>query len=300
MIEKLKQYGEVSENVLLSKLTTLKVGGPCRAVFYPKDILGLMAGIQTLQKEKIDYRTFGHGSNILASDEPYNGVIIKFNRSLNTTYFMDDEVLVEAGASLVLLSDLAMKQSLTGLEWAAGIPATVGGALYMNAGAYKQSMSDIVREVLILRDSQLIWLTLEDCEYSYRTSIFQKHPDWIILAAKIKLSKGEPEIIKEVMSKRKQQRLNTQPLDAASCGSTFRNPKDSYSWQLIQDCGFRGFSIGGAQVSPKHANFIINTGLATSSDIIKLIRLIQQSVKEKTGVDLQLEVEQFNWTKKNQ
>jgi len=300
MIDKLKRFGEVSENVLLSKLTTLKIGGPCKAVFYPFDVIGLIAGIQLLNNENIDYRIFGHGSNILANDEPYEGVIIKFNRSINSTYILDNEVYVKAGASLVLLSDLAMKHSLSGLEWAAGIPATIGGALYMNAGAYKQSMSDIVKEVLVLRDNKLDWISGAQCEYGYRSSIFQEHPDWIILAAKLQLKHGDSEQIKQIMARRKQQRLETQPLDAPSCGSTFRNPKDHFSWELIQKSGFRGFSIGGAQVSMKHANFIINTGHATSSDMIKLIQLIQQSVKEKYQVDLQLEVEQFNWTKKSQ
>lgn len=295
MIKKLNEYGQVSLNASLAKLTTLKVGGNSLGVFYPRDLVGLMASLQYLKTHQINYRIFGHGSNILASDKDYNGVIIKLNRTLNATYFLDDEVLVEAGASLVLLSDLAMKQSLTGLEWAAGIPATIGGAIFMNAGAYKRSMSDVVKEVLVLVDNELKWISHKECQFSYRSSIFQQHPEWLIVATKLKLDKGDLEDIKEVMARRKKQRLDTQPLDASSCGSTFRNPDNDASWKLIDSCGLRGFSLGGAQVSTKHANFIINTGHATASDMIKLIQLIKSSVKEKHGVDLQLEVEQFNW-----
>ena len=295
MIEHLKQYGSVSEHVLLSKLTTIKLGGTARALFYPNDFMGLIAGIAYLHNNDIEFRIFGHGSNILASDLDYDGVIIKLNRTINSTYFLEDRVFVEAGASLVLLSDLAMKQSLSGLEWAAGIPATLGGALVMNAGAYLKSMSDIVTQVLILDHTNLRWLSHKECDFNYRSSIFQKNRELIILGAQLKLEKESQEIIKEVMARRKQQRLNTQPLDAPSSGSTFRNPLGYQSWELIEGCGLRGFKVGGAQVSKKHANFLINEGDATAQDMINLIHLIQQSVKDKYAVDLHLEVEQFNW-----
>lgn len=292
----LKGFGEVQENVSLSKLTTLKIGGIARALLYPDDMVALLGALNYCQKQQIQVKVLGHGSNILASDEPFDGLIIKLNRTLNKIYFTHEEVLVEAGTSLVLLSDQAMKRSLSGLEWAAGIPATVGGAIFMNAGAYKQSMSNVVESVLVLSDGQYRWLSLDECQFSYRKSVFQEHPEWVILCAKLKLTTLPIDEIKDVMNRRKQQRLSTQPLDAASSGSTFRNPDNYHSWQLIESVGLRGFQIGGAQVSFKHSNFLINTGHAKAIDMLKLIQLVQNSVKSKHNIELQLEVEPFNWT----
>lgn len=298
-IETLKQFGEFQEKISLQNLTTLKIGGDVAGLLYPTDTLALIGAVQFCSQEQIPFKVLGNGSNILASDEDYEGIIIKFTRTLNDVYFLNDQVLVGAGTSLVLLSNLAMKRSLTGLEWAAGIPATIGGAIYMNAGAYKQSMSDIVKEVLVLKGTSLEWIALEECDFSYRHSCFSVHRDWIIVSARLQLQEGLSDEIKEVMNRRKTQRISTQPLDAASCGSTFRNPVDRPSWQYIEECGLRGFAIGGAQVSLKHANFLINTGRATAQDMVKLIDTVKQSVKEKFNVDLQLEVEPFNWNKKD-
>lgn len=295
----LKQFGELKENVSLQTLTTLKVGGNSEALLYPSDSLGLMAAIQYCQKHDIRFKVLGHGSNILASDEPYEGLIIKLTRSINEAYFLNEEILVGAGCSLVLLSNQCMKKSLTGLEWAAGIPASVGGAIYMNAGAYKQQMSDVITSVLVYRDGHLEWILKEDCHFDYRSSCFQAHPDWIIVAAKLAVKYGNAVEIKDVMQRRKQQRISTQPLDVASCGSTFRNPPEKPSWQLIDECGLRGFAIGGAKVSMKHANFLINTGTARAVDMLKLIKTVKRSVKEKFEIDLQLEVETFNWNEKD-
>lgn len=294
-IEVLKGFGDLQENVSLSKLTTLKIGGDVKALLYPNNMLGLLAAVKLCKKEGIPYKVLGHGSNILASDDDYDGLIIKLNRTLSDVFYLENEVFVEAGTSLVALSDLSMKRSLSGLEWAAGIPATLGGAIFMNAGAYKVSMSDILSEVLVLKDDQFVWLTNQDCQFGYRTSLFQKNPEWVILGAKLSLQPAQQEEIKAVMDRRKHQRLSTQPLDSASCGSTFRNPQGYASWQLIDDCGLRGFGIGGAKVSSKHSNFLINTGLAKAEDMLKLIQLVQQSVKNKHNIDLQLEVEPFNW-----
>lgn len=294
-IEILKGFGDLQENVSLSKLTTLKIGGDVKALLYPNNMLGLLAAVKHCNKEGIQYKVLGHGSNILASDDDYDGLIIKLSRTLSDVFYLDNEVFVEAGASLVALSDLSMKRSLSGLEWAAGIPATLGGAIFMNAGAYKVSMSDILSEVLVLKEDQFVWMSNDECQFSYRTSIFQQNPQWVILAAKLSLKPAQLEEIKAVMDRRKHQRLSTQPLDSASCGSTFRNPEGHASWKLIDECGLRGFGIGGAKVSSKHSNFLINTGLAKAEDMLKLIQLVKQSVKNKHNIDLQLEVEPFNW-----
>lgn len=299
-IETLKQFGEFQQNVSLATLTTLKIGGDAQALLYPNDVISLVFALDYCHQENIDTKVLGHGSNILASDQDYEGLIIKLTRNLNDVYFIDEEMIVGAGTSLVLLSNLAMKKSLSGLEWAAGIPATLGGAIFMNAGAYKCSMQDVVVEVLVYKNHQLVWMSNEECEFAYRQSIFQKNPDWIICGAKLKGKYDDMETIVEVMNRRKQQRLSTQPLDKASCGSTFRNPGDKSSWQLIEECGLRGYGIGGAQVSNKHANFLINTGHAQAVDMVKLIELVRSSVKDKFKVDLQLEVELFNWKAKNE
>ncbi len=294
-LQRIAQFGDLEQNVSLKSLTTFKVGGIASYVIYPNDNFALQAIIDICKDSNMPYKVFGHGSNMLCSDKQYDGVIIKLNRKLNQVYFDGTEIVVQAGYSIVSLSYECMKRSLSGLEFASGIPGTIGGCIFMNAGAYKKSMGDITKEVQVLKDGSVVWLSNEECEFEYRSSIFQKHPDWIILAAKIQLEPGEKDEIQAIMRERQQRRFDTQPLDYPSAGSVFRNLDGYFAWQLIDKIGYRGTCYGDACVSPKHSNFIINNGNAKAEDIVKLIDDIQAKIKREFDLDMILEVEKFNW-----
>lgn len=293
-ILKLKQFGKLNLQVPISSLTTIRVGGIADGVIYPKNVLALLETIQFCKNEAIDYFIFGNGSNILASDDAYHGLIIKLTRTLNNIYQNDHRIVVEAGYSLPSLAYYAMKQNLSGLQWAGGIPGTLGGAIFMNAGAYHSSISNVVSEVLVLKGSELEWMSNKACEFEYRKSIFQENRDWIIIAARLHLTQGDFKTIESIMNERRDRRLNTQPLSEYTFGSCFRN-LDKPSWQYIDECGLRGHRIGDASVSSKHSNFIVNNENATFEDIINIIDLIKEKVRTQFGVDLVLEVESFNW-----
>lgn len=297
-ISDLKQFGQVTESVSLKQLTTLKMGGICDAVLYPKNELGLLACLSYCQKHNLEVKILGFGSNVLASDDDFHGVIIRLNQTLNQVYLINNTYYAQAGASLVLLAHHAMKQGLSNLEWAAGIPATVGGAIFMNAGAYQKSMQDVVEKVLVLRNGNIDWLTLEQCQFGYRSSIFKQYPDWVILGCTLNMQIGDKAEIRKIMKDRQLRRLKTQPLTYSSCGSVFRNPPEIPAWQYIDACGLRGHQIGNVRVCDMHANFLVNLGQGKAQDMLELIRLCQDSVKQKFNLDLVLEVEQFNWNQK--
>ena len=184
------------------------------------------------------------------------------------------------------------------MEFASGIPGSIGGALYMNAGAYKSDMSKIVKEVNVLKDGSLVWMSKEECQYQYRRSIFQEHRDWTILAAKFALTPANGEEIRDLMDSRRERRLKTQPLDMPSAGSVFRNPEEKPAWQVIDELGLRGHQIGGAQISKKHSNFIVTVSKdAQAQDIDDLIQLVKQRAKETFGIEMKTEVEYMNWPK---
>ena len=298
LVKELQQYGQVQENVSLRTMTTLRIGGNARIVVYPKNILALTQVVREIKEANVPYKLIGKGSNLLCSDDEYNGVVIRLDRTFTETYFDHDICYAEAGCSIIALAYNAMKNSLSGLEFASGIPGTVGGVTFMNAGAYKSNMAEIIQEVFVYRDGQLCWMDVKDCEFDYRTSVFQKHPDWIILAIKMKLTAGNEDEIRALMDQRRERRMSSQPLEMPSAGSVFRNPDDRAAWQYIEEIGYRGKSIGGAAVSEKHVNFIVNKDNATAKDFISLVHEIQTKVKEQFGVELKMEVEKFNWQTK--
>ena len=295
LYKELEALAEVEENIPLSKMTTLRIGGIARYVVYPENTLSLQVVMNKLNQYHIPYKVIGKGSNLLCSDEPFDGVIIRLDRYLCNAYFDNEHLVAEAGCSIIALSYEAMKNELSGLEFASGIPGTVGGVTFMNAGAYKSSMADIIDSVSVYRDGKIEWIQNADCGFSYRTSIFQKHPDWIILAVKMTLKKGDQKEIRELMDSRRERRMNSQPLDKHSAGSIFRNPEEIPAWKLIEGAGFRGKRIGDAVVSEKHVNFIVNENHASAKDFIALVTDVQKAVKDKYDIDLYMEVEKFNW-----
>lgn len=297
LIEQLKQMniGKLETNVLLSKYTTYKVGGKAKVLAYPKNIEKLITLLKWAKTNNISYKMLGNGSNLIFSDADYNGILIKLTEFDDIEIF-DNKIRVGAGYSLMKLSRIALKNSLTGLEFAAGIPGTVGGAVFMNAGAYKSDMGYIVQMIKVLTpDFRIVTLENKELAFHYRTSFLKTHPNYICLEATIKLEKGKKEAIEEVMKSRLQRRKEAQPLEYPSAGSVFRNPPGMFSGELIENSGLKGKKIGGAQVSEKHANFIINTGNATANDVKELIDYVKKEVEKKYHVSLTTEQEFVNW-----
>ena len=292
---KKNNIGTIKENVVLSKNTTYKVGGVAKVFVWPKNIEKLALLMKYIKEKKIKYKVLGLGSNVIFSDDVFDGVIIKLDE-FNKVEIHDTVITVGAGVNLVKLSYKAMKEGLTGLEFASGIPGSVGGAVYMNAGAYKSDMGYIVSEITVLTpDLEIKKLYNPDLHYKYRSSFLQTNPGYICLEAKLVLMHGDKKEIKELMEKRRQKRVMMQPLEYPSAGSVFRNPENDFAGRLIEECGLKGYKIGGAEVSKKHANFIINSSNATATDVKKLIDYVHDTVKEKTNVDLKIEQEFVNW-----
>ena len=294
-IEKL-DIGRVEANVSLSKYTTYRVGGIALAMVYPKSVKKLISLVKLLTGSKIKYKVIGNGSNLLFSDKNFDGVIIKLTELTNIKFLSYNKFRVEAGYSLPKLSLLVAKKGLAGLEFASGIPGTVGGAIFMNAGAYKSDMGYIVQSVRVLTpDCKIITFENREMDFHYRSSFLQKHPEYICLDAVIKLKKGDKELLDEVIKERRARRIESQPLEYPSAGSVFRNPEGNFAGKLIEDLGLKGYRIGGAMVSEKHANFIINYDNATSADIKNLIDYVHDRVMDEYNIDLKIEQEFVNW-----
>lgn len=291
-----KNIGLLLENEPLSKHTTFRVGGPAQILVRPNSKVSLVETMNLIKKYHLPFKVIGRGSNLLPSDRLFEGVIVKCDKGLDYIEVNGTQVTVGAGVSTILLANKVAKMSLTGLEFISGVPGSVGGAIYMNAGAYNREIKDILVKALILTETgELKWLSLEEMEFSYRQSIMQRQKDWTVVEAVLQLEQGNYDEIMELMRKRKVRRIESQPTNLPSAGSTFRNPLPHYSWKLIEDSGLRGVRIGGAEVSTKHCNFIVNIGGATATDIYNLILHVQEVVYEKYGVELHPEVEMFNW-----
>ncbi len=295
LIEK-ENLGTYKENVSLKTLTTYKTGGNARLLVFPNSTESLVKIVKYIKTHKIKFKVFGNGSNILASSKEYDGVIIKLTK-LNNLVQKDENIEVEAGYNFALLANNMSKQGYSGLEFACGIPATVGGAVYMNAGAYLSDVSNVLVKVDIL-DENLEFKTIEnkDLDFSYRHSKFMEK-DWIVLKAYFKLKKGNKEEIIDLINDRKQRRVSSQPLEYPSAGSVFRNPEGQYAGKLIEDSNLKGKMHGGGQISDKHANFIVNKDNASAEDIKHLMDLAKEEVKKNYGIELRIEQELFNWEK---
>ncbi len=283
------QFGLEIDNALIKNYTTYKLSGTIKKIIFPDSICQLLKLLEYLKINQIKYMVAGFGSNLVFIKD-YDGVVIKLDK-LNELKIDGNLVTVGAGYNLVKLSIKTAKLGLSGLEFASGIPATVGGAIYMNAGAYKSYMSEIVKEITVIDDNlELKKITNKELNFGYRTSLL-KEKKYICVSAMLELQPGDKEEILKLIKERKERRLKSQPLEFPSAGSVFRNPEGDYAGRLIEELGFKGKKVGDAMVSEKHANFIVNVGNASGEDVKKLIIEIQNKVKEVYGIKLIVEQE---------
>jgi len=289
-LKELLKPHQILANVPMKEHTSMRVGGEADIMVLPSSKQEIVEVKRYLQKSGVPHFVMGNGTNLIVMDSGYKGVIIKISGNYSNITAELDEITVQAGANISAVSNMACKNSLSGLEFAEGIPGTVGGAVAMNAGAYDGEMKNVVSETVCMNEeAEEIVLRGTEHEFGYRTSRIQKER-LIVLDVKMKLQKGDPVAISEKMRRFNQLRREKQPLSLPSAGSVFKRPEGFFAGKLIQDAGLRGFRIGGAQVSEKHCGFIVNTGGATASDIINLIRHIQDTVYRRAGVMLEPEV----------
>ncbi len=273
----------------LSRHTTFKIGGAAELFIHAKNADATVAALNAARLVGCKPVVIGNGSNILVSDKGISGVVIKI--SGGNCSCSGDAITADAGASLVSLAICAMKNSLTGIEFLYGIPGTVGGAVVMNAGAYGGELSQILTETRYLSpDGTVNTINLQAHEFGYRKSWFKKEQEAVVLSSTFKLQNGDKKSIKATMDELMQRRKDKQPLEYPSAGSVFKRPEGHFAGELIERCGLKGCQIGGARVSEKHAGFIVNTGEATCSDVLKLIEHIKKTVLKETGVELECEI----------
>ncbi|MBE7033373.1 MAG: UDP-N-acetylmuramate dehydrogenase [Ruminococcaceae bacterium] len=285
---------KIETNVPMSELTTFKTGGNADMVIYPTTSAELKSVVEFLFDCKKQYYILGNGSNLLVSDDGIKKPIICLGKNFASIDVFDNCITAKSGAFLSAIARKAYEESLTGFEFAAGIPGTLGGALMMNAGAYGGEMKDVVEAVSFMDSTgQEYVVSGEEMEFSYRKSALSD-TDCIITGATIKLSHGDKNVINEKMADLAARRRDKQPLEFPSAGSTFKRPVGYFAGALIEDCNLKGVSVGGAQVSEKHAGFIINKDNATTNDILNLIDLVRNTVYEKHGVFLETEVKYWD------
>lgn len=273
----------------LKKHTTMRVGGNAKYVFCPKDVHELKAVIDYCKSNNERYIVIGNGSNIIFMDDGFDGIVIKIFNLMSGSSIEGNLIKADAGCILSKLANLAKDNSLTGMEFASGIPGTLGGAIVMNAGAYGGEMKDIIEYVdILLDDGNVKRYSNEEMNFGYRKSIVDEGK--IVLSAGLRLSKGDKSEIEAKMLELKEKRTSKQPLEYPSSGSTFKRPEGYFAAKLIEDAGLKGYRVGGAMVSPKHSGFVINYDNATAEDILKLIEDVRNIVNDKFGVLLEPEV----------
>ena len=294
-VKKRLTAGTLLEREPMSKHTTFRIGGPADIFVQPADVDELWNVIHLAREEKVPFFIVGNGSNLLVSDEGFRGMILHTGGLRNIS--VEGEVIyAQAGALLSSVARQALEHGLTGMEFAAGIPGTLGGAVCMNAGAYGGEMKDILMDVEVLtRDGERLVLSVEELKLSYRHSvIFEK--DYAVVAAHIRLSRGYKTQIRNRMNELAEARKAKQPLEYPSAGSTFKRPEGYFAGKLIQDTGLKGYTVGGAQVSEKHSGFVINRGNATAEEVRFLIRQVQKKVKQQFDVEMEPEVRMLGFT----
>ena len=280
----------VCTDELMSRHTTFRIGGPASVFVTPKSEKDLVTAIEICRSQGAPYFILGNGSNLLVSDQGYDGVVVHIGSDLRDISVEGTEITAKTGAMLSQLAHAALAHGLTGMEFAAGIPGSLGGACMMNAGAYGGEMSQILVGVRALDDKgQIVELAADQLELGYRHSIMMEK-QYVVLGARIHLEKGNPEKIQAQMDDLKEKRIAKQPLEYPSAGSTFNRPEGAFAGKLIMDAGLRGFRIGDAMVSEKHCGFVVNAGKATAEDVCGVISHVQQVVMEKYGKELEPEI----------
>ncbi len=273
--------------------TTFRVGGNADFFVVPQTVEEVKSVVALCREQNMPYYVLGNGSNLLVGDKGYRGVIIQIYKGMNVINIEQTKIKVQAGALLSKIGNMALEAELTGFEFAAGIPGTIGGAVVMNAGAYGGEMKDVLESVTVLApNGEVLELSADELELGYRTSVIPKR-EYIVLGATIALKKGDKTSIKAKMDEFRVQRTTKQPLEYPSAGSTFKRPEGYFAGKLIQDAGLRGFQVGGAQVSEKHCGFVINKESATAKDILDLMQQVSAIVREKFGVELEPEVKKL-------
>lgn len=279
-----------AEQEPLSRHTTFRIGGPAAYFVCPHTDEEIRQILTLCQKERIPWFVMGNGSNILASDEGFDGVILSIYKSFQQVEVEKNRIRAKAGIMLSALSHAALDAGLAGLEFASGIPGTLGGAVMMNAGAYGGEMKDIVQSVTVMtKDGEILEIPGAQMAFGYRTSI-AREKEYIVLSAVLELKEGDREQIASVMQELKKRRVAKQPLEFPSAGSTFKRPEGYFAGKLIMDAGLAGYTVGEAKVSEKHCGFVVNTGHASAADVAELMRQVQDRVEEQFGVRLEPEV----------
>ena len=292
-LSKIVRKEQILEEEPMKKHTTFRIGGPAEYLILPQTTEEIADVIKLCRQEEIPWYIVGNGSNLLVADEGVRGVVIQLLRNFNQIQVEGCQIRMQAGAQNAAVAKRALDASLTGFEFAAGIPGTIGGAVVMNAGAYGGEMKDILKEVTVLYPNGMIrTIPAEELELGYRTSIIARK-GYVVLEAVIVLKTGDPKEIKAAMDELKEKRVTKQPLEYPSAGSTFKRPEGYFAGKLIMDAGLRGFSVGGAQISEKHCGFVINKGNATAKDVTELMDETKKIVMEKFGVALEPEVKRL-------
>ena len=277
-------------NEPMKKHITFRVGGPAACFLTPSTKEQIEEIVHICQEEKTPYFILGNGSNLLVSDQGYDGAVLQIYKNMNQVAVNGEQLQIQAGALLSAIARKALDAGLTGMEFAAGIPGTLGGAVVMNAGAYGGEMKDVLTSVEYLAaDGNIVEVPAAELDLSYRHSIFEENGG-CILSATFRLKKGDAASIKARMDELMQKRIDKQPLDKPSAGSTFKRPAGAFAAALIDQCGLRGYRHGGAAVSEKHCGFVVNLGGATCADVLALCDEVRSIVKEKTGYDLEKEI----------
>lgn len=294
LADKLRELniGSIKENEPLANHTSMKIGGPADIFIEPSSIDNLKRALEVIQDSNIKWTVIGRGSNLLVSDKGIEGAVIKLGSGLNELEVEGTRVTAGGGLSLVNFAMTISRKGLSGLEFAGGIPGSIGGAVYMNAGAHGSDVSQILEKAYVLfEDGSLEWLSNEEMKFSYRTSVLQKERPGIVVAAVFQLKEGNKDEIVAELQKNKDYRKETQPYNYPSCGSVFRNPLPNYAGNLVEKSGLKGHRIGGAQISELHGNFIVNTGNAKAEDVLGLIQHVKDTVFDLHGVKMETEVE---------
>ena len=274
----------------MKRHTTFRIGGPADFFLLPSTVDEVRGILEICREEELPYFILGNGRNLLVSDKGYRGVIIQLYRNFSNISVEGNEICASSGALLSQIAAAARNASLTGFEFAGGIPGTLGGAVFMNAGAYGGELKDVLKEAVVMTEQgEILTLPVEKLDMGYRTSRIKK-AGYLVLEARLVLEQGDMDKIRDITKDLTEKRVSKQPLEYPSAGSTFKRPEGYFAGKLIMDAGLRGYQVGDAQVSEKHCGFVINKGNATAADVLTLIENVREKVQEQFGVTLEPEV----------